>query len=465
VTRFGSTIERLHRLGALGLAIEKEELDASALAEARQWIESQKGSGVMTPTPAELAALAARFKAWLAGGDTPSAHEWGLAPFIWFESTPRLGLDERFAGGVEATLAHEVRPWALKRAVHAYLQGYSAGDEASKALGALIASALPRHSDPRMERWSRGHSEVKLFDAPAAPDRIADRTLSEGGDPRAVFRDLGFTTELVTQSGLHRPTALSLLEAVSARLPADLDPETVAGVTAFLGDRQTLRFEDLRVSIADRLLLPMKDATFSPSQPPLLAFFEKHFGDPRSNPRPWIGVNTGARKVAAAWFVRRSLELFMDVLSSTADPTWEYRRAFWLALHRAGLIEDAWPVFGKAAQTAVKHYPQFKGKTIAAGRLSAAQREQSVLLMRLPNMIVAEWSHAGKCRIYSANEVKAPQLDRLDYSGPDLRIPTAFAWSHFGSDRGTWQGNVANHIRQVTGVRISAREYMDVKRV
>ena len=44
------------------------------------------------------------------------------------------------------------------------------------------------------------------------------------------------------------------------------------------------------------------------------------------------------------------------------------------------------------------------------GRLSGASPEQSVLLLRMSGVTIAEWSHNGSCRMWLDGNKDAPKL-------------------------------------------------------
>ena len=109
-------------------------------------------------------------------------------------------------------------------------------------------------------------------------------------------------------------------------------------------------------------------------------------------------------------------------------------------------------MLGRRAQDAV----QSTGNRSLArdGKLVGAQATQSALLMRIDDLIIAEWTENGSIRIWMEGEPGAPELYAREYDGAALRS-TGEAYRHMGSEYGTWQSRVARHIEMFTGLRVT----------
>ena len=107
----------------------------------------------------------------------------------------------------------------------------------------------------------------------------------------------------------------------------------------------------------------------------------------------------------------------------------------------------------------VKKYKGYYGKL--GGGNSAAH---SALIFEIRGDIVTEWSHNGKCRIWSPSNIRIPEMGKDVYKRIDLVgstwiaggvVPPDAEWSHMGSDSGNWQRKIANYLRDEIGVNIS----------
>jgi hypothetical protein len=225
-----------------------------------------------------------------------------------------------------------------------------------------------------------------------------------------------------------------------------------------------LRFETLRIATAEALLAPFEERRPAVEiESTLRPFFLRCFGDPRLPRVPgWANVDERYKGVMRRWLVRLDLDAFFRLLDQTAlDRHWSYRQAFWRAYLKRDLITDTWIVLGPEAAKIARR--TFEHGAAATGKLrlgSGVQANHSVLLMRLGRMTVAEWSHNGTCRFWLEGNRDAPAMYRQEYRRDELVKGAKFEQRHHGTERGTWQGQIADWIYQNTGVRVGPSDYM-----
>ena len=202
----------------------------------------------------------------------------------------------------------------------------------------------------------------------------------------------------------------------------------------------------------------------------LVEYFVRVYGDPRieANRRyQWRDVSPAAVAVIMNWLAGDTLRGFIDVLEKTADDIWRYRQKFWMTYYDRGLIEEAWLALGWDALKLAKRL-QANQKGLGYGRLEGGtQSDQSVLLLRIGNIVFTEWSHNGSLRAYEVDGGKTPKLYQDTYSGYALREPTSLDFHsgmnvnpelrHMNSAGGTWQRKARDFIRKHTGVDL--RDY------
>ena len=82
------------------------------------------------------------------------------------------------------------------------------------------------------------------------------------------------------------------------------------------------------------------------------------------------------------------------------------------------------------------------------------------MVMKLRGFIVAEWSHAGACRIWSVNDSRAPAIGEPEYKATELREDCLFSQSHVGPMGGSWQLHLSRWISQRTGAPVPLSELM-----
>ena len=224
-----------------------------------------------------------------------------------------------------------------------------------------------------------------------------------------------------------------------------------------------LRFDDLamRSEVATALLGFCAEYSPEPvTKKRLQQFFLHHFGDPRlqSGKHKWSGIPEELRRVVIRWLVERALEQFFLLVKETAlDRHWRYREAFWRAF--LPLDPDVWFVLGPRAKRLLGRMNERNDEDETTSILRGAQGDQSVLLLRLPGVTIAEWSHNGACRFWLDGTPGAPALYKSTYSREDLVGKADFLQRHDGSSEGRWQDWIAHWLRDNTGVEIDRAEY------
>jgi hypothetical protein len=346
----------------------------------------------------------------------------------------------------------------LREFFAAYPEETTAFDELRRAL----QTARARGDSPRVLRWRDRCERFRLLelDGPAHLARLwwdVDAPFDEFLD------EAGLGPGLETSEFVGRVTE-QMLDAVQTAL--EDNTATVAScqrAVAWLEKAGKLRFDTLRVQTAAAFLEPFLERNpEAPIQASIQSFLCRTIGDPRIDRRRWHGVPDRIRNVLFRWLVSVSLEDFFRALDATAmDQHWRYRKAFWSAYLQREAISDAWVVLGAQAARLIRRGVGTEG--VAAGRLRAGggvQSNQSVLLMRIGGLTIAEWSHNGTCRVWDAGNRTAPRLYEVEYRRDQLIDGCAWDQRHDGSPEGRWQAHVANHIARETGIRVTHGEYM-----
>jgi hypothetical protein len=165
------------------------------------------------------------------------------------------------------------------------------------------------------------------------------------------------------------------------------------------------------------------------------------------------------------WLAHATLEQFLKVVDRVAAKhQWDYRRAFWGAYIEKKFVANAWVAFGSSgAHEATKISNQTGDQLMRRfATLGGAAADQAVLLLRIGDLTIADWSHNGKLRIWRRG-AGAPELNLKSYLAPDLRLDSDFELVHLPPDG--WQQRTEAYIRRHTGIQISEREYMPRRRV
>src|SRR5690606_766475 len=129
------------------------------------------------------------------------------------------------------------------------------------------------------------------------------------------------------------------------------------------------------------------------------------------------------------------------------------------------MIEAAWVAFGpegtaiarKAFGSEVRFAELFK-------QMKSVDPGHAVLLMRIGNGVIADWSHMGMCNIWlDAADPTAPKLYEERYGSNDVQIrsesSSTDAFSHINPPGYTWQRKAATFLYEMTGRRLPASAY------
>ena len=141
----------------------------------------------------------------------------------------------------------------------------------------------------------------------------------------------------------------------------------------------------------------------------------------------------------------QTIQYFFKMLGhSGIDKHSVYRERFWRKYLDAGFISQSWLILAPGAEkTATK---ELNLKPWQYGRLHKTRRVDThhmVLLMRLDHLLIAEWSHIGKCRIWYQSNLNAPSLFRKLYSKNQLADYSDHIQQHYFASKGLWQKDLA----------------------
>ncbi|WP_175498407.1 EH signature domain-containing protein [Desulfuromusa kysingii] len=347
-----------------------------------------------------------------------------------------------------------------------------------KSIQKCLSVILSVHDDsPRIRRMASRCKEYHFLEDDA-PKKFGIKIFQERHDVTGFLTIAGLSGRR-ENGGFVEHVFLWFLEAVKVRL-SDSKPIRKGIVSSFLEfaicQSGSLRFEKHRAALINSLLEPFgaKDDPMG-AKKQILPFLIEQFGDPRINHGKWSHVSQNALAVIHRWLVKGTLEDFFVLLEKVADQDdgasrmWRYRKAFWSAYLNKNVISNAWVVLGRDARRFARQY--FKGKIDKYGSLvgssgSSVSSLHSVLLMEIGGLLVAEWSHSGKCHVWHPSEKPRPIFYSKEYGRDDLTC--SYSWSdmdappffHHGSERGTWQNKISSFIRRHTNITLMSSEFM-----
>lgn len=414
------------------------------------------------PPQQELLEIASLLESCAARGDytAVTSKQWRKAPWcLWLKAKP-LAYHQQFLAYFLRRIEREKRRSILRSLISSYLLSYIPEDATFRAVGNLLKQEVLRFPSD----WQERQNAFNLFDADAAPENLAKAAITSTDTLQDFFAQAGFQGMLAKNG---------LLVAVMRRIIASLQMELSGSrinltflqrvLDGFVHDG-AMAYPELKACLAEALLLPWRERP-PPERTQILIqdFLLEHYKDPRLNRSRWLGIREEAQSVLLRWLTRESLRQFIEVVDETANPGhWEYRKAFWMYYLDNNHAQEAWVAFGSTGAARCRQ----AGYRGGFGQLKGALGDHAVLLMRMGDLVIADWSHNGTCRIWLSNNPKAPRLYQEHYHGDDLKIrcdmdgygKTATnntlgdGVRHYGSQKGKWQNLVSGFIQYHTGI-------------
>ena len=435
-----------------------------------------EGVGVRRPEPYDLRDLYQRVSAiWKRDQslDRVGPRDLRRAPWILFYGHSRanwLGADHNMVTRFSLWLSGGARSSSVRSLLHEFLRVYPADLDTFHEVRRFLRHAIEgsRSPPPSLRRWRQRCREFGLLDADHGLSFVSN-LVSASDKPDAVLRQAGLDAGLETAGFLKSGIRKFLPKAKLLLRQNRLGPRPLGRLLELLELNGRLRFGErfIRNEIAVSLLSPFLSRPAVPKiKERLQPFFLQQFGDPRlrSGRHTWTGISDDVRRVVIRWLVERVLDEFLALIKDTAlDRHWRYREAFWRAFLKQHLIDDIWFVLGSRAKRQLQRIRKRRAETETIADLRGAVSNQSVLLLRMPGVTVAEWSHNGSCRFWLDGNDAAPKLYKRAYHRNDVMGAADFVQAHYGSPRGLWQGQIADWMRQNTGIRIQRADYFPVR--
>ncbi|MBF0213587.1 MAG: hypothetical protein HQM00_08485 [Magnetococcales bacterium] len=393
--------------------------------------------------------------------NTLSARDWRYAAACLGMGTPPLIEAPDFLDEYLQQLRRQRSRLAVRRLIRFYLTYFHLSHPGIHKIAGFLQEMVPEWK----WEWAERHARLGIFDVPTAPGRFAEYMMQSMLSPREVMDETGLGGSLYGSRFAAHAYLLTArtISGMLVQTPTTLLPLLKRFASwGMIGDR--FAFESTTrasAKMAESLLLPWVDRT-APDD--VRIFIESHLlsvlHDLRIDPSRWLDVDEKARRVMRRWLTKASLEQFLDVVDRTAQShMWPARRKFWSAYYEREFMLEAWVAFAKDGASVAKRLaadkddPSFGNFGILDPR--GTSRNHAVLIMQIGDLLVADWSHNGKCHIWKPNNPHAPKLYR-SYDRTDLIIGSDFEKSH----QGAWQIDVHNFIEYHTNINMKQRDYM-----
>ncbi len=442
------------------LATARPLPEAPRLLAREQAVAAAYGMGGPLPDPPDLAEIAARVARALTAGAPLARRDLKMAPLcIWAESS-EIAKTPTLLKALLARIEQAGRRQIIRTLAAVYLRLYSPD---RPGIG-LVGGALARLISPAFRGLHDLQAEFGAFEPETGPRRFAEACIRSDTVPDVLLARYGVTGQAV--SGGFGSTVWRLgLARFAKELGRTGDVLWVQAALAWTGEPGQAGYQDANRVLAETLLLPFQDKTPPEDiQHAILDAILGRLGDPRLHPEHWIRMQSAA-EVAKRWLTRMSLRQFLEVVDETAyRQQWDYRRAFWMAYQDKSWILDAWVAFGPEGERRAR---AAFGHNVSFGRLTASWKSvdsgHAVLIMRIGDYTVVDWSHNGRCIVWPTANQAAPRPYLTTYHSGDLAPRIApdggLEQTHHGAQNYSWQHKVAAFIADRTGLRLSSQDY------
>lgn len=398
--------------------------------------------------------------------------DWKLAAYVLWYGNEKLAAKPIFLKSYLEWLQSNSLPSNWRRLIYSYLRdfGYSQSHaESYKILSKMIRYALSQPElKNRLQNWKDRHEKYGLFDENLGVGKAVKAFMQDANNDWRSYATITGLEGGLEFGGYSELIGLELLK----RIPGAPTLSMFKAVQSFHVHDKQLRFNDKRATIIESVLAPWIDNKEKPSEDARKLVQEWlliQFNDPRlpvHRDKGWRFVNEQTLQIMYRWLVGESLDQFFAIIDQMAlEHQWKYRKAFWKAYHESGLLDEAWVALGPDA----KYYARnIFGDTLSAGELDGVTHgSQSVLILRIRDLVLAEWSHNGKCRAWKIGDSFCPETYKMKYNGFSLKSQSMKivdthqqdGISHQGSENYRWQQRLADFIYDQTGIRIQQRDF------
>jgi len=425
------------------------------------------------PAPQVLEGVRRRLQQALSGGGAPDRRDLKQAPWVlWQGEPPAIG----FPGLLDLVVGQAMQsPRALRYLIEAWLRDFSPDKLGIARAGLAIQRLLTDSRDAKLDVWRTAQARFRLFDAAEGPALLAAAILDHTQSVSAVMETAGFADQARATSSYLRAVQSELLVRMPTALRRTAARDRCVRGFEFLSHGKLLRFDDTRVGVARSICEPWFSADYLPApdiQRCVQDFLLDRIGNPQLRPGRWVGAEREATLIRR-WLARASLNVFFGLIADYAlDAQWAYRQAFWSACLRKGAIDDAWLILGANVHASARAREDL-GSAFAQLSGAGASGDQSVLLLRIGPLTIAEWSHNGSMRAWLGDD--APKLGQSSYLRSHLIRPclpfpadpfrygqidaSRSGLRHVGSTSGVWQRRAALLLARHADVRLQASDW------
>lgn len=444
-------------------ATQADDMEPPRLTKIADEVLKRHAQAGVASVPPDLDKIARRLRqtAHTHGGNSFKKRDLRYAPHcLWSGSEPIAQEDETAASIIITTIAEKAQRSLIKTLAMSYLRHFHADLPLAHFVGQTLSNLAPK-AGGWIEALQRDYN---AFNHQKGVENLAADCFTSDEPPDELLERHGLQGEVLTQGFSEQATRLCLTW-MSDKLSQSPTNEWVNKIAQWAYRDNHERFRDARYAMVRSLIRAFRN--FTPNKEVkrhILDIVLERLKDPRLAPQKWEQVRE-ERDIVRGWLTEQSLRQFLDVVDHTARPEhWRYRRTFWEAFYRQGLITEAWVAFASLGQAeALRAYGRSTSFAELRQSTKPVDRGHAVLIMRIGQFIVCDWSHNGRCIAWPASDNNAPRLYKNRYYSGDLapRIEPdgGFDVKHHSSRNYTWQREINNFIRQHVGSAVPEKDF------
>ena len=432
-----------------------------ATASAVHELERLFAGMIDAPPRADLDEVDARFRRAVAAGEASilASGDWRHSPFLLWYRAPVLADDPTFMRWMGERIGSSATRIDARRLLSVYLREFDIDNPGIRE----VASWLERLCQSWDWPWRERAALLSLFDLAVAPSRVGRACLEHPAGGHAFLAENGVPDE---GGGLALAAFRAALDLGRLGL-AKGDAVLLGPILAWSVDTSgSLAYPAARGALGDSLLLPWLDAEPAAGvKATIQSFLLTHFGDPRFSARNWVHVSPDGANLFRKWMARAALDHYLKIIDGLAlERHWMYRKAFWNVFFRRDIVADARVLFARqcASRASTAFGAEASFAPLSTGRYGGkiVEDNHAVLLLRIVDLTIADWSHDGQWMIWRSSNISAPKLDMKSYWARDIAAESAdFHGSHTWSETYSWQKKLRNIIYELTNIWIGDDEF------
>ncbi|MCF1502460.1 EH signature domain-containing protein [Afifella sp. H1R] len=383
--------------------------------------------------------------------DRIKRHDWSgsteaeIAPLMRAAASGRLTEPPMLLDFLAREAWLTVRPGLLVAFSEGFLEGWRPGAAHTARTASIVAARAADLPPPFADILERVPEIVR---PDSGAHDLAARVVC-AVDPNARMKELGFSEP-------HAPGFASAVgDEILRQFPPPVTLDLAGRIMSWCRPEEGQGIGDVGlVRALDVLLAPWRDRNAPEAlRRGVLKWSLIHAGDPRlpGGSSHWLRAKDSTRRVVLSWLAERSIDAFMEVISTVEIAkrnTWRERRLLWTSLYREGVVTEAWPALHPAAKDEAERRFRATGDPAyrAFGRQEGGRKTTSLLVMRAGERIVVEGSHDYRVHVFDPGFPVRPELYRESYKDQDITLPVEDR-RNTKAHLGNWQQWVRERLR------------------